>query len=158
MTKNVRRYYLYRLLSFVAYTTPMGILFGTNYTLYTKNEYTGLAFWGYVMAVFVALALKDKLTALSQKNSVMTVSTCIFIVSLIMYKVGEQLLVISGMSMLGCLFSTVFERPAEVYKRYGWRDGVKIRTVAVSHRQAWSEGYMGVEMMDDVRWTMDDGM
>jgi len=147
VSKNARRYYFYKLLAFVAYALPMGVLFGLNFKTYTKNEYTGLAFWGYVVAIFLALALKDKLTAVAKKNTLLTVSTIIFVVSLLMYKASEQMMLISGMSLLGCLLSTVFDKPAEVYKRACWDNGKKIRTAVVPHKRAWADGYLG-ELQD----------
>ncbi|MDR1138324.1 MAG: hypothetical protein LBK70_00385 [Clostridiales bacterium] len=146
MSKNARRYYLYKLLSFVAYAVPMAVLFGINHKEYLKNEYTGLGFFGYIMLLFLALSFKSKLTAVAQKNSILTMSTVIFVVALIMYKVGEQLLMISGMSLLGCLLSTIFERPADVYRRYGWKDGVVYKGVPVPHKKAWAWGYMGLPL------------
>ena len=150
MTANIRRYYLYKLLSFLAYLIPMSILFGVrNETYIVHRTGAGFAFGAVVTMLFAILAFKHYLLALFKKNAVLTLSITMLVISLILYAMtrpAQELMYISLASILGCLLSSIFEKPADIYRSAIVKDGIRIRRETISHKQAWVDGYLGVRL------------
>jgi len=142
---NIRRFYMYRLLAFVAYLVPMATLFGIRHNIYLKTMSSGLSFFGFVVVMLLAISFKSKLTAVARKNTVMTISVVIFVVAVVMQYLATELLIISLASVVGCVFSAIFEPVAEVYKGRCYKDGAKVRTERLPHKKAWQQGYLGID-------------
>ena len=142
MKSNKGRYLEYKAMSFGVYVLPMLILFAVENTHYLKSTGTTLSFFGYVIVAFILVAFKDKLIEAGKKNVILSVSLVVFIVSAIMCYLSEELLLISGVSLLGALGSTVMEPVADVYKARADRDkdGTGDGTT-VTHKNAWRLAY-----------------
>lgn len=150
MSKNARRYYLYKLLSFIAYLIPMFTLFGIrNETYIVHKSGAGFAFGAVVIMLFAIIAFKHYLLALFKKNAVLTLSITMLVISLILYAMtspAQELMYISVASILGCILSSVFEKPADIYRNGIVKDGIRIRRETIPHKQAWVDGYLGVSV------------
>lgn len=142
MRTNKGRYIEYKALSFFAYVLPLAILFAVENARYLKTAGTSLSFFGYVIIALVLVAFKDKLIEAGKKNVILSVSIGIFVVSAIMRYLADELLLISGISLLGAIMSTVIEPVADVYKaradkdKAGDGDGTTL-----SHKNAWRLAY-----------------
>lgn len=112
---NLARYRAYKLLSFIAYILPLAILFAFNYNSYIRTPAKGIGFFGYILIIFILIGFKSKIQSFAKKNTVLTVSLIVFIVAFIMQFLAKELLMISGMSLAGCVLSAVVEPVADVY-------------------------------------------
>lgn len=147
MSKNFFRYLFYKLLEMIAYAIPLGVLFGVNYKSYTGGA--NISFWAYIIALFVILGFKQRISEYAKKDVMVTVSLAVFIVAIIMRYIADQLLIISACTLLGCIISKIFTPVSNVYFRACRRrdqttkDLIKIRTPTIPHKKAWSLGYLG---------------
>lgn len=142
MNTNKGRYYAYKAISFLLYILPLVILFGVEHNHYLKTLGTSLSFFGYVIIALILVALKDKLLEFAKHNTVLTISIVLFVVSLIMRYLADELLLISGVSVFGALLSTIVEPVAEVYKKRSDKevsDGQIKETI--THKNAWRLAY-----------------
>ena len=122
MRTNKGRYIEYKALSFFAYVLPLVILFAIENTRYLKSAGTSLSFFGYVIIALILVAFKDKLIEAGKKNVILSVSIGIFVVSAVMRYLADELLLISGVSLLGAIMSTVIEPVADVFKARADKD------------------------------------
>lgn len=150
MKTNKGRYLEYKALSFCAYVLPLLILFGVENTRYLKSAGTSLSFFGYIIFALIVVAFKNKIIDIGKKNVVLSLSLAIFIVSIIMRYLADELLLISGVSLFGALLSTIIEPVADVYRARADRDKTGEgdgRTV--THKNAWRLAYGWREKDDE---------
>lgn len=155
-SSNKGRYLEYKAISFGIYVLPMLILFAVENSHYLKSAGMTMSFFGYVIVAFILVAFKDKLLEAGKKNVILSVSLVVFIVSLIMTYLANELLLISGVSLVGALGSTVVEPVADVYKaradkdKAGEGDGTTL-----SHKNAWrlAYGFRELEEREDGKGT-----
>lgn len=131
-------------LAFLVYLIPMAVLFGVNYAAYRKTE--GLiGFWGVVLLAFVVLALKNILLTAFKKQPLIFMSLTVFIISLLMGKISDQMFLISGVSTVAAVFSGFVSTIADSYTEHAYKviDGEKTLNTApaISVRQARMEAY-----------------
>ena len=139
---NKGRFYLYRLLSFLAYVMPLMILFACQSSHYLQNVGTSLSFFGYIIVALILIALKDKLLDFAKKNTILTVSLVLFVVSAVMRYLADELLLISGVSVFGALLATVIEPVADVYKKRSDEEAKNGKTMeTITHKNAWRLAY-----------------
>jgi len=145
---NVARYRMYKLYSCVAYATPMAVLFGLNSDTYLSDSTggTSIGFWGFVMLVFMVIAFKNKIMEFSKKNSVMTLSVGVFLISLIMQFIANQLLIISIASIAGSILSHTVEGVADYYYSVSYKElnessRVRLNLATVPQKEAWKQAY-----------------
>lgn len=141
MSTNKGRYRFYKLISFLVYVLPLAILFGIGHEQYLKTAGSSLSFFGYIIVAFVLIAFKDKLLGFAKHNTILTVSIIIFIVSLIMRYLADELLLISGVSLFGALLSTITEPVCEVYKKRADKDDEEGTVKLLTHKNAWRLAY-----------------
>lgn len=146
MTGNILRYRLYKLYSCLAYATPLGILFAVNSKAYISTPSRGISFFGYIIIVFIAIGFKSKIQEFAKKNTILTISAIAFIVALIMQYLAMQLLLISAVSMGGCVLSAIVEPVADVYYNRCYKHATPERRERVHEptllaKDAWKIAY-----------------
>ena len=141
---------LYKLYSFLAYCIPMLGLFLINREAY-RSEGSMFGFFGVVILVLIVLSFKNAFLQFVKNKTLISVSLILLIFSYFMQYVGENMILISTVSLFGSLLQSGFESVSAVYDRYSYKtvDGVKRlnRSKAISEKQAWQEslGIIGVE-------------
>ncbi len=141
MSTNKGRYRLYKLISFLVYVLPLVILFAVERDHYLKTAGTSLSFFGYIIVAFALIAFKDKLLGFAKNNAILTVSLIVFIISLIMRYLADELLLISGVSLFGALLSTIIEPVCEVFKKRADKDDEDGEVRLLTHKNAWRLAY-----------------
>lgn len=141
MKTNKARLRLYKILSFLVYVIPLAILFTVESGRYLKSSGNTLSFFGYIIVAFAIIAFKDKVLTFAKNNTILTVSIIIFVISLIMRYLADELLLISGVSLFGALLSTIIEPVCEVYRRRAERDEESGEQNLLSHKNAWRLAY-----------------
>lgn len=141
MKTNRARFRLYRFLSFLVYVLPLVILFACESERYLKSAGSSLSFFGYFLVAFALIAFKDKLLGFAKNNAVLTVSLVIFVISLVMRYLADELLIISGISLFGALLSAVIEPVGEVFAKRAERDEESGNCELLSHKKAWRIAY-----------------
>ena len=142
---NYGKCILYKLYAFLAYATPMAILFFCNISEYTSNS--KLSFFGILVIGFVVTAFSGTVKKIFNYNISLSVSAVIFIIALISYYMGEKLMVISGVSFIGSALSSLVGAVAETYANWSFitdETGRKRKdnSKAIPDKQAWQETYM----------------
>lgn len=143
---NALNYRVYKVYSCLAYAAPLAGLFAINRDVYLSNASTGISFFGYIILAFMAIAFKTKIMEAAKKNTLMTVSIIVFAVALIMQYLAQQLLLISGASIMGCVMSMGFENVSDVYYSRTYQtiaDGKKVRinSPTMPQAQAWKAAF-----------------
>jgi hypothetical protein len=143
--RNALRYFEYKALSSVLYCAPLGVLFGFNHEAYISSPSASFSFFGYVIIMLGVLSFKNNFTEATKKNPVMTVSVVILAVSFIMQYLATQLLLISTVSLGGCVLSAAVEPVADVYfmsafEMVGERKRLT-SSKAISHKNAWRQAF-----------------
>lgn len=142
---NIWQYRKFKVLSALAYATPLGILFAVNHEAYLTSTSTGIGFFGYILIAFIVLGAKNKIQDFAKKNTVMTVSAIVFITAFIMQYLATQLLLISGVSLGGAVISSVIEPVADVYYAKSYEVVGEVRTkkqeFALPSKEAWRIAY-----------------
>ena len=139
---NKGRYYLYKFISLVIYVLPLLILFACESGHYIKSAGTTLSFFGYILIALILVAFKNKLLEFAKKNTVLTISMILFIISLIMRYLADEMLLISGVSVFGAFLSTIVEPVADVYKKRCDKEAEDGEThETISHKNAWRLAY-----------------
>lgn len=139
---NKGRYWEYKAISFLIYIIPLLVLFALQPNHYVKSAGTSVSFFGYIILALIMIAFKDKFLEFVKKNAVLSVSLIIFITSLIMRYLADELMVISGVSLFGALLSTVVEPVADVYHARAEKEKIGEGTGEVlSHKNAWRLAY-----------------
>jgi hypothetical protein len=106
---------LFKIYAFLVYLVPMLILFFCNMDAYTSDS--AFSFFGIVLIGFVAIAFCGTLKKIFNYNIGLSISAIIFVVALMSKYLGEQLLLISGCSFIGSVFSLVFGAISNTYYR-----------------------------------------
>lgn len=142
---NGQKAVIYRLYSFLAYLVPMILLFFINKDKYI-TEGGAFGFFGYVVLIFVVVSFKNTFIELIKSKTLLTVSAILFLFSLLMQYLADEMLMISVFSFFGALFQLLFQLVADVYERYAYVtvDGIKKknREPALTDGQAWKEAYL----------------
>lgn len=149
---NLIRYKLHKLYSCLAYAIPFGVLFGFNHEAYISTSSGGktIVFWGYVIVCFVLIAFKQKVITGFKKDPLLSISLGIFIVSIVMQIIANQLMLISGASVIGCFFMRIPEAVADVYYMRCYKtEGdkrIRLNTITLSAKEAWKQAYGGIKL------------
>ena len=141
---NGAKCFLYKCYSFLAYLIPMGILFIINRERYDSDG-SMVGFFGYIAIFFVILAYKNSFQNLVKNKTLLTVSAVLFVFSLIMHYLADEMMLITGVSFVGAIFQSVLQAVADVYETHSKIivDGVQRRNTgpAISDAEAWREAY-----------------
>ena len=139
---NRGRYILYKVISFLTYVLPLMVLFAVESSHYLRSTGTSLSFFGYIILILIFVALKDKLLEFAKKNTILTVSIALFVVSAVMRYLADELLLISGVSLFGALLATITEPVADVYKARAEEEKKEGKTLeTITHKNAWRLAY-----------------
>lgn len=141
MKTNKGRYLEYKAISFMIYLIPLAILFAVNYGSYIRSAGTSLSFFGYIIIALILIAFKDKFLEFAKKNVVLSVSLVIFIVSIIMQYLAQELMLISGVSLFGAFLSCVVEPVADVYHVRAEKEKAGDEVEVPTHKNAWRLAY-----------------
>lgn len=141
---NSAKLLLYKIFSFLVYAIPMIALFIINHDEY-KSDGSAFGFFGIIILVFIGLTLKNSIATLFKTHTLLTVSIIILVLSLLMKYLGDNMILISCVSIVGSLLQSVIEAVAHVYENYAYitEDGVKKKNMApaIPDAQAWREAY-----------------
>ncbi len=141
---------LYKIYSFLAYCVPMLSLFLVNRDAY-RSDGSMFGFFGVVILVLVVLSFKNAFLQFVKNKTLISVSLILLIFAYFMQYVGDNMILIATVSLLGSLLQSGFESVAAVYDRYAYKmmDGVRRmnRAEAIPDKQAWQEalGILTVE-------------
>ena len=142
---NGQKAVLYRLYSFLAYLVPMVTLFCINKDKYI-TEGGAFGFFGYIVLVFVVVSFKNAFVSLIKSKTLLTVSVILFLFSLLMRYLADEMMIISFFSLIGASLQLLFQFVADVYEAnaYVVENGIKRknRAPALSDAQAWKEAYL----------------
>lgn len=141
LATNKARYWFYKVLSFVVYAIPLLVLFAVQKGNYIKSAGTSLSFFGYIIIFFLLIAFKDKVLDFAKKNIILSVSLVVFIISIVMRYLADELTWISGISLVGAVASMVIEPVSEVYKKRADKDVETGTYDLLSHKNAWRLAY-----------------
>lgn len=135
---------LYRFYSFCAYLIPMAVLFLLNKEKYDSDG-SMFGFFGYVVLFFVILAFKNAFLNLIRNKTLLTVSAVLFIFSLMMHYLADEMMIITAVSLVGSVLQSIIQVVADVYEQYSkvTVDGITRRNTApaIPDAQAWREAY-----------------
>ena len=141
---NGAKCFLYKCYSFLAYLIPMGILFYFNMEKYDSDG-SAVGFFGYVVLIFVVIAGKNSFNNLIKNKTVMTMSVVLFIFSILMHYLADEMMLITGVSFVGAVLQNILQAVADVYEKHSKIiiDGVERRNTspAISDADAWREAY-----------------
>lgn len=142
---NGQKAVLYRLYSFLAYLVPMIVLFCINKDKYV-TEGGAFGFFGYILLIFVVVSFKNTFLDLIKSKTLLTVSAILFLFSLLMRYLADEMLIISVFSFAGALLQLLFQLVADVYDAHAYitENGIKRknRAPALTDAQAWKEAYL----------------
>ena len=142
---NGQKAVLYRLYSFLAYLVPMVILFCINKEKYITDG-GAFGFFGYILLIFAVVSFKNTFINLIKSKTLLTVSAILFLFSLLMRYLADEMLIISVFSFFGALLQLLFQLVADVYDAHAFvvDNGIKRknRAPALSDAQAWREAYL----------------
>lgn len=141
---------LYKLYSFLAYCLPMLGLFAINHEEY-RSEGSMFGFFGIMILVLIVLSFKNAFLQFVKNKTLITVSLIMLLFAYFMQYMGENMILIAAVSLVGSVMQSGFESVASVYERYAFKtvDGVRRmnRDAAIPQSQAWKEaiGIIGIE-------------
>ena len=135
---------LYQLYSYLIYIIPLVILVACNFSKYLKVPSYRLSLTGYLVLIFLLIGFKSKFADFAKKNTVLTVSLVIFVISLVMRYLADELLLLSTVSLIGAVLSSVIEPVTEVYLAHAYTDverKIKSEERALPDKTAWKLAY-----------------
>ncbi len=142
---NGQKAMLYRLYSFFAYLVPMLVLFCINKERYITDG-GAFGFFGYIALIFVVVSFKNSFLDLIKSKTLLTVSAILFLFSLLMKYLADEMLMITVFSFAGALLQLLFQRVADVYDAHAYitENGIKRknRSAALTDAMAWREAYL----------------
>ena len=142
---NLGKYRLYKMLSFTAFIMPFVVIIAMNYQMFIAFEVTKISMYGYLVGIFVVIAVKDKIIGTVRKNPVLTMSIVLFFTSVIMKNFLTELMIISMMGIIGSILSAIFEPVVGVYFNqcflYNGDRVKKIVSEDISHKEGWKQAY-----------------
>lgn len=141
MKTNRGRFYEYKAISFIIYLLPLIVLFSVNYGSYIRSAGTSLSFFGYIIIAMILIAFKDKFLEFAKKNVVLSVSLVVFIVSIVMQYLAQELMLISGVSLFGAFLSCIVEPVADVYHVRAEKEKAGEVVDVPTHKNAWRLAY-----------------
>lgn len=143
---NTGKWRVYKLLTFLAFSLPLLILFIVNVNEYRQDS-SVFGFWSIVIFALIVFALKEKVVEMWKKNSLLTFTAIWFIIEWLSYVLAKKAILIAGVAFVASLLSSVIEQVANVYyeHRYKLVDGVKVldRGEGLSDKMAWGEAFGG---------------
>ncbi len=139
---NYTQSVLFKLYAFLVYLFPMLMLFLCNIDAYTDDS--KLSFFGIVLVGFVSIAFTNTIKKIFNYNIGLTVSTIIFLIALLSKFLGEQLILISGVSFVGSALSMLFGEIANTYYRFAFKVDAegrkrKDKSQALPLKEIWHE-------------------
>lgn len=135
---------LYQLYSYLIYIVPLVILVACNFSKYLKVPSYRLSLTGYMVLIFLLVGFKSKFADFAKKNTVLTVSLVIFVISLVMRYLADELLLLSTVSLIGAVLSSVIEPVTDVYLAHAYTDierRIKSEERALPDKTAWKLAY-----------------
>jgi len=134
MTNTIGRL-SYKCLALILYVVPLATLFAVNFTAYVDTSPgVTISFFGYILLALIIFGTKNKLGLFAKNNTMLAVCLVIFITALIMRYLANELLLISGAGLLGCLLSILPDRVADEYSKERGK-------VPLGHRDAWMRSF-----------------
>ena len=135
---------IYRALSFLVYLIPMTILFIANIDAYSSGG--GIfGFWGFIVLALVFVSFKGNILDTIKKQPLLSISGGLFIFSLIMRFLANEMLLITCVSFLASVLSSFVSIVADTYEMMSYKlvDGVKQKNLdkAMSDKKAWAMSY-----------------
>lgn len=135
---------LYKLYSFLAYSIPMFSLLALNHEAY-KSEGSMFGFFGIVIMLLVILSFKNAFLQFVKNKTLISVSLILLVFAYFMQYMGDNMILISTVSLFGAIAQSGFESVSAVYEGYAYRttDGIKTlnRARAISDKEAWKEAF-----------------
>lgn len=142
---NGQKAMLYRLYSFLAYLVPMMLLFFINRGKYITDG-GAFGFFGYIFLIFIVVSFKNTFLDLIKSKTLLTVSAILFLFSLLMKYLADEMLIITVFSFIGAALQLLFQLVADVYEAHAYitENGIKRknRAPALTDAQAWKEAYL----------------
>ena len=142
---NLAKYRLYKVLSFTAFATPFAVIIAMNYQMFVAFEVTKISMYGYLVALFILIGVKDKIIGTVRKNPVLTMSIVLFFTSVIMKNFLTELMIISLMGIIGSILSAIFEPVVSVYFNQCFEyNGDRVKRISsedLSHKEGWKKAY-----------------
>ena len=139
---NMGQSVMFKIYAFLVYLLPMVVLFIANFDAYTTDS--KISFFGITLLIFVCIAFCNTLKKIINYNLGMTFSVIIFIIAIASKYLGEQLLLISGCSIIGSVLSLVFGAISNTYYRFAFIEDEQGRkrkdtSPAMPLKEAWKE-------------------
>ena len=142
---NLAKYRLYKLLSFTAFATPFIVIIAMNYQMFIAFEVTKISMYGYIIGIFLVMAVKDKIIGTVRRNPVLTMSIVMFFTSVIMKNFLNELMIISLMGIVGSVLSAIFEPVVGVYFNQCFEyNGDRVKKIVsddLTHKEGWKLAY-----------------